>query len=255
MKIDLSEISTRAPKELDKKETKEKLMAITEELQELQYLMYAEGKHALLVILQGMDASGKDGAIKKVFGALNPMGVQVHSFKTPTEEERAHDFLWRIHKRAPAQGMIQVFNRSQYEDVLITRVKGWISEDTVRQRMQAINDFEKLLTQNGTHILKFYLHISPEEQQKRLQERISDVRKHWKYDESDFVEAKLWQQYMRAYEDCFEHCSDVPWHIVPADQNWYKEYYIARTVQQTLQGLNMQFPQHRVPPKEKGNVL
>lgn len=244
MKISLAEISTRAPKEMDKKETKEKLPQILEELQELQYLMYAENKHSLLVIMQGMDASGKDGAIKDVFGVLNPMGVHVTSFKAPTEEEAKHDFLWRIHRHAPAKGMIQVFNRSQYEDVLITRVKGWIDDDMVKKRMQAINNFEQLLEEhNNTHILKFYLHISPEEQQERLQERISDVRKQWKYNANDFTEAKLWDQYRAAYEDCFEKCNAVPWHIVPSDQNWYKEHYIATTVLQTLKSLKMEFPQ------------
>ncbi len=245
MKISLSEISTRAPKELDKQKTKEKLAGIVEELQELQYLLYAENKHALLVILQGMDASGKDGAIKDVFGALNPMGVRVQPFKAPTEEELEHDFLWRIHQHTPAKGMIQVFNRSHYEDVLITRVKGWIDDDTARKRMAAINNFEQMLTDNSTHILKFFLHISPEEQHERLQERISDKRKQWKYNAGDFVEAKLWDDYRNAYEDCFEHCSDVPWHIVPSDQNWYKEYYIANEVLQTLKGLNMQFPKRK----------
>ena len=246
MKINLADISTRAPETLDKKETKNKLAEIKEELQALQYLLYAEGKHALLVILQGMDASGKDGAIKNVFTAINPMGVHIKSFKAPTEEEAKHDFLWRIHQHAPAQGMIQVFNRSQYEDVLIARVKGWIDEDMVKKRMQAINDFEQLLVQhNNTQILKFYLHISPEEQQERLQERISDVRKQWKYDENDLVEAKFWKKYMQAYEDCFEHCSAVPWYIVPANQKWYKEYFIADMVLKTLKSLNMQFPQRK----------
>ncbi|MGV3657845.1 MAG: PPK2 family polyphosphate kinase [Chitinophagaceae bacterium] len=245
MKVSLAEISTRAPKEMDKQKTKEKLAQITVELQELQYLLYAENKHALLVILQGMDASGKDGAIKDVFGALNPMGVRAQPFKAPTEEELEHDFLWRIHKHTPAKGMIQVFNRSQYEDVLITRVNGWIDDDTAHKRMKAINNFEQLLTNNNTHILKFYLHISPEEQHERLQERISDKRKQWKYNAGDFVEAAQWDAYRNAYEDCFEHCSEVPWHIVPSDQNWYKEYYIANEVLQTLKGLNMQFPKRK----------
>lgn len=243
MKVVLSEISTRAPKDMDKGETKEKFPDMQKELQELQYLLYAENKHSLLVILQGMDASGKDGAIKNVFGIMNPMGVHVKSFKAPTEEELKHDFLWRIHQHTPAKGMIQVFNRSQYEDVLITRVKGWIDEDMVKKRMRSINDFEQLLEeQNNTHILKFYLHISPDEQQERLQERVSDVRKHWKYNENDLTESKLWDEYRKAYEDCFDKCGVIPWHIVPSDQNWYKEHYIANTVLKTLKGLKMEFP-------------
>ncbi|MCS3799811.1 PPK2 family polyphosphate:nucleotide phosphotransferase [Chitinophagaceae bacterium OAS944] len=241
--IKLKDISTRAPKDWDKEETKAKTEGIIESLNELQNLLYAESKHAVLVVLQGMDASGKDGVIRKVFGALNPQGVQVHSFKAPTEEELSHDFLWRVHKAVPAKGSIQIFNRSHYEDVLITRVHKWIDEKTVKKRMKAINDFEQLLQEhNSTTILKFYLHISPEEQEQRLQERIHNPAKQWKYNEKDFEEAKLWDDYRAAYEDCFEQCNDVPWTIVPADQNWYKEYIIAHTLQKALEKLNMQYP-------------
>src|SRR6266702_4802956 len=169
----LKEISTRAPEEWDKKETKEKLEAVLLELDELQNLLYAESVHSLLVVLQGMDASGKDGVIRNVFGKLNPQGVLVKSFKTPTAEELSHDFLWRIHAHAPAKGVLQLFNRSHYEDILITRVHKWIDDKTARKRMEAINDFEHLLEEhNDTRILKFYLHISPEEQTSRLDERI-----------------------------------------------------------------------------------
>jgi PPK2 family polyphosphate:nucleotide phosphotransferase len=241
--IKLKDISTRAPKDWDKEETKAKTEGIIESLNELQNLLYAESKHAVLVVLQGMDASGKDGVIRKVFGALNPQGVQVHSFKAPTEEELSHDFLWRVHKNVPAKGSIQIFNRSHYEDVLITRVHKWIDEKTVKKRMKAINDFEQLLQEhNSTTILKFYLHISPEEQEQRLQERIHNPAKQWKYNEKDFEEAKLWDDYRAAYEDCFEQCNDVPWTIVPADQNWYKEYVIAGKLLETLQALDMNYP-------------
>ena len=239
----LKDISTRAPKEFDKEETKEKTAGILAELDELQNLLYAESKHAVLVILQGMDASGKDGVIRKVFGSLNPQGVHVQSFKAPTAEELSHDFLWRIHKVAPPLGVIQLFNRSHYEDVLITRVHKWIDDKKAKQRMKAINDFEQLLQEhNNTSILKFYLHISREEQEQRLQERLNDPRKQWKYNEKDFEEAKLWDNYMAVYEDCFEHCNDIPWTIVPADQNWYKEYIIAHALKKTLEGLNMKYP-------------
>lgn len=241
--IKLKDLSTRAPKDWDKEETKAKTERIIESLNELQNLLYAESKHSVLVVLQGMDASGKDGVIRTVFGALNPQGVQVHSFKAPTEEELSHDFLWRIHKAVPAKGSIQIFNRSHYEDVLITRVHKWIDEKTVKKRMKAINDFELLLQEhNSATILKFYLHISPEEQEQRLQERIHNPAKQWKYNEKDFEEAKLWDDYRSAYEDCFEQCNDVPWTIVPADQNWYKEYIIANTLQKALEKLNMQYP-------------
>lgn len=242
-KVKLADLSARAPEGFDKKETKEKTAKILEELDELQNLLYASSKHALLVILQGMDASGKDGAIRNVFGSLNPQGVHVKSFKVPTEEELSHDFLWRVHNATPAKGSVGIFNRSQYEDVLVTRVHGWCSDELAHKRMQAINQFEQLLTQhNSTVILKFYLHVSAEEQHERLQERIHDPRKQWKYNGRDFDEAKLRPKYYQYYEECFEHCNEVPWIIVPADQNWYKEYIIASSVRDALVELKMEYP-------------
>ncbi len=239
----LSEISTRAPEGLDKKEFKEKTALLIEELNELQNLLFAENKHAVLVVIQGMDGSGKDGVIRNVFGKLNPQGVVVSSFKAPTEEELDHDFLWRIHNHAPGKGMIQLFNRSHYEDILITRVHKWCDDEKAVKRMKAINDFEDLLQEhNNTHILKFYLHISPEEQKERLTERLHDPSKMWKYNEKDKEEAKLWDIYMQMYEEAFENCGRIPWTIVPADQNWYKEYIIASALQQLLKGLDMQYP-------------
>lgn len=241
--IRLANISTRAPKELDKQQTKAATQELLQELNELQNLLYAESKHALLVVLQGMDASGKDGTIRHVFGAMNPQGVNVYSFKEPSAEEQKHDFLWRVHKVVPPKGMIQVFNRSHYEDILVTRVHKWCNDKEARKRMKAINDFEQLLQEhNNTHLLKFYLHISPEEQQERLQERLKDPGKQWKYNENDFKEAALWDEYMKMYEDCFEHCNHIPWTIVPSDQNWYKEYVVAKTIRDTLKGLKMQYP-------------
>jgi PPK2 family polyphosphate:nucleotide phosphotransferase len=190
-----------------------------------------------------MDASGKDGVVRNVFGKLNPQGVTVKSYKAPTAEELSHDFLWRIHSHAPPKGVIQIFNRSHYEDILITRVHKWCDDKTAKKRMRAINDFEKLLQEhNNTRVLKFYLHISPEEQRQRLDERIKDPAKQWKYNENDFTEAKLWDNYMQMYEDCFENCNDVPWTIVPADQNWYKEHLIASLVHDTLKSLDMKYP-------------
>lgn len=243
MRLNLNTISTRAPKEFDKDETKNKLVSILEELDELQNLLYANKKYSVLVIVQGMDASGKDGAVKNVFGTLNPLGVVAKSFKAPTAEELEHDFLWRIHKNVPAKGMIQIFNRSQYEDVLITRVHKWIDDATAYQRMEAINHFEKLLQEhNDTIILKFYLHISKEKQLERLNERLTNAKKNWKSNPDDFEEAELWNDYMKAYEDCFEKCNLVPWIIVPADQNWYKEYIIANTLLETLKKLEMKYP-------------
>lgn len=238
----LNDISTRAPKEFEKESTKKETAKLKEKLDELQNLLYADGNHALLVVIQGMDASGKDGAIKNVFSGLNPQGISVHSFKAPTAEELKHDFLWRIHQHAPAKGMIQVFNRSHYEDVLITRVHGWCDDDTAKKRFKAINRFEKLLEENNTTVLKFYLHISPERQQERFQERLNNPEKSWKYNPADFEEAKLWDKYRQVYEDVFEHCNETPWVIVSADQNWYKEYLIAKTVEDALSGLDMKYP-------------
>ncbi|MGZ3914100.1 MAG: PPK2 family polyphosphate kinase [Flavisolibacter sp.] len=240
----LAQIPTKAPKELDKKEIKEETDKLVKKLDALQNLLYAESGHAVLVVLQGMDASGKDGAINKVFGQLNPQGVEVKSFKVPTEEELKHDFLWRIHLHSPEKGILQIFNRSHYEDVLVTRVHGWCDDETASKRFEAINNFEKLLEQhNNTLIFKFYLHISQEEQQQRFQDRMSDPMKEWKYNEKDFAETKLWDQYMKMYEDVFENCDAVPWHIIPSDQNWYKEHLIAKTVVRGMEALNMKYPQ------------
>ena len=240
----LNKIDTRAPKKAEKETAKEEVENIVGELNELQNLLFAENKHAILVILQGMDASGKDGVIRKIFGRMNPQGVDVVSFKVPTEEESAHDFLWRIHKNAPAKGRIQIFNRSHYEDVLVTRVHGWCDDKMAKKRMACINDFEKLLQDhNDTHILKFYLHISAAEQQERLQERMTDPTKMWKYNARDFEEAKLRDKYYEMYEDCFKNCNNPEWVIVPADQNWYKEYVIAKALRDTLRSLNMKYPE------------
>lgn len=241
--IKLSAISTKAPAKANKEKLKAETGKLLEELDELQNRLIAESKHSLLVIIQGMDASGKDGTLRNVFGSLNPLGVSVKSFKVPTAEELSYDFLWRVHKVVPHKGMIRIFNRSHYEDVLVTRVHGWCDDATAQKRMKAINDFEQLLVQhNNTQILKFYLHVSREEQQERLMERTHDPRKMWKYNERDFEEAKLWKQYRKYYEECFAQCSKVPWHIIPSDQNWYKEYLITREVHATLKKLNMQYP-------------
>ena len=242
-KIKLDKIDTRAPKEWDKKETKEATDKILLELDDLQNLLFAENKHSILIVIQGMDASGKDGLIRDVMGNMNPQGVMVKSYKAPTPEELSHDFLWRIHQHAPARGMIQIFNRSHYEDILITRVHKWCDDATAKKRMKAINDFEHLLQEhNNTHILKFYLHISREEQQLRLAERLRAPSKMWKYNEKDFEEAKLWNIYQEMFEDCFAHCDKPEWMIVPSDQNWYKEHLVAKALRDLLKGLDMQYP-------------
>lgn len=239
----LKDIDTDAPKDINKEDTKAMTLQILGELDELQNKLYAQSKYSILVVMQGLDASGKDGAIRDVFGQMNPQGVRVRSFKAPTDEELSHDFLWRIHKEVPPKGVIQIFNRSHYEDILVTRVHRWIDDETARKRMKAINDFEDLLVNhNNTRILKFYLHVSVKEQQERLQERLHDPRKQWKYNERDFIEASLRENYYQAYEDCFEHCNTIPWTIVPADQNWYKEYIIASQLKEMLLSLDLQYP-------------
>lgn len=241
-KIALSKIDTRAPKGWDKEEYKKKTEAIITELDELQNLLFAAAKYSVLVIIQGMDASGKDGLIKDVFGNLNPQGVLVKSFKTPTALESAHDFLWRIHMETPAKGQIKIFNRSHYEDILITRVHQWIDEDTALRRVKAINDFERLLEENGTLVIKYYLHISPEEQQKRLMERLTIPRKMWKYNAQDLEEARRWDVYQEYYEEAMNQCNRIPWHVIPADQNWMKNYYVAKILKDSLSGLDMKYP-------------
>lgn len=241
-KISLEKISTRAPKNWDKDEYKKKLKSLLVELDELQNLLYASATHSILVVIQGMDASGKDGLINDVLGQLNPQGVKVKSYKAPTALEQAHDFLWRIHSETPAKGEIKVFNRSHYEDILITRVHHWIDDDTAAQRIKAINHFEQLLTANNTIILKLYLHISPEEQIERLEERLLIPRKMWKYNAQDLEEAKRWDDYRKYFEIAINECNEVPWHIIPSDQNWVKSYTVAKLLVETIQTLDLKYP-------------
>ena len=203
-KIKLSSIDTRAPEKFKKESTKKESLKLKLRLEELQNLLYAESKHALLVVIQGMDGSGKDGAIRNVLETVNPMGCRVVSFKEPTPLEMKHDFLWRIHREVPEKGVIVVFNRSHYEDVLVQRVHKKINDKVVKERFESINDFEKLLAANSTTVLKFYLHVSKEEQLSRLNERLEDPTKMWKYNENDIKERESWDEYMKAYEDAFE---------------------------------------------------
>lgn len=242
-KIKLHSIDTDAPKKLNKVHTKKELQKMKLSIEELQNLLYAENKHSLLIIIQGLDASGKDGAVKNVFEAVSPMGCRVFAFKEPSPLEMKHDFLWRIHQNVPEKGMIHIFNRSHYEDVLVQRVHHWVDEKTIKQRFEHINNFEKLLIETGTSVLKFYLHISKEEQLKRLNERLSDPTKMWKHSDNDIKEREYWNDYMTAYEDVFENCSkQAGWEIVPSDQNWYKEFVIAKKVVETLENFKMKFP-------------
>jgi PPK2 family polyphosphate:nucleotide phosphotransferase len=239
----LASIHSKAPYSLNKETIREKTQELLNDLKDMQDIFYALKKHSLLVILQGLDASGKDGAIKKVFTGVNPMGCTVKPFKVPTADEVSHDFLWRIHQHAPAKGMIQIFNRSHYEDVLVPRVEKFVTHATIKKRYDHINNFEQLLTDSGTIILKFFLYVSEEEQMKRIQERITNPKKHWKYDPSDLTTTQKRDLYLEVYEEIFDQCGPGhPWTIVPSDQNWYKEYVIAKTIVEALTSLDLKYP-------------
>lgn len=242
MMIKLSDISTDAPEGYTKDKCIKERKKLSAHIGDLQHLLYAEGKHSLLVVFQGMDASGKDGTTKKVFRYCSPSGTWAYAFKKPTDLEFAHDFLWRCHKVAPKKGHIQIFNRSHYEDVLIQRVHKWISEEHAIKRIEAINAFENLLQfDNGTTIVKFYMHISEERQLEKLQERIDVPRKNWKHNPGDWEERKHWEEYMRCYEDVINR-SSIPWVIVPADRRWYRDYFVARHLVGVLESLQMKLP-------------
>ena len=220
-----------------------------ETLAELQERLYADGKQSLLVIFQAMDAGGKDGCIEKVVGSFDPQGVKVSSFKAPTSEELAHDFLWRIHKETPARGMIGVFNRSHYEDVLVVRVKELVSKKVWSKRYALINAFERGLVEAGTQIVKIYLHIDKEEQKKRLQERLDDPSKQWKFNPGDLQEREKWDDYMAAFEDVFKE-SEIPWYVVPANHKWYRDTVVAQILIETLQKMGLEYPGLEYDPKE-----
>ncbi len=215
---------------------------------DLQDILYAQHEHKILIVLQGMDTSGKDGAIRHVFGGINPQGVRVANFKGPTPEELDHDYLWRVHKQVPAKGELVIFNRSHYEDVLIVRVHELVPEKVWKRRYDEINNFEQLLSESGTTILKFYLHISKDEQKKRLEERRDTPRKQWKFRIEDIRERELWDDYMQAYQDAIARTSTrcAPWHVVPANHEWYRDLVIASVLVESLEGLDMHYPE----PKE-----
>lgn len=215
-----------------------------ERLDAQQYLLYAEHKHALLIVLQGLDAAGKDGAIRHVMNGINPQGCVVTSFKTPTREELDHDYLWRIHAAIPRIGNIGIFNRSHYEDVLVVRVHDLVPKDMWSKRYDQINSFEQMLSENNVKILKFFLHISKDEQRKRFEARIDDKDRHWKISESDFAERKYWDEYTKAYEEVLTRCSTVqaPWFVVPSNKKWFRNLAVSHIVLETLEELKMQFP-------------
>ncbi len=241
-KVKLSDISSKAPKDLNKKEIKKETIVMAKEIGELVYKMHAERKSSLLIVLQGMDSSGKDGATKNVFGYCSPSHIDAYSFKKPTEEEFAHDFLWRCHSKAPKKGEVMVFIRSHYEDILIQKVHNWINDEKREKRMNSINSFEELLEfDNKTTVLKFYLHLSKEKQEEKLQERIDIPRKQFKHNEGDWEERKLWDNYMECYEYAINN-STIPWHIIPVDSRWYRNYVIAKIVLEKLRALDPKLP-------------
>jgi len=221
---------------LTKESAEAKHDALGKELADLQDLLYAAGKHSLLVVLQGMDTSGKDGTVKHVMDPVNPGGVRVHPFKVPTERELAHDFLWRVHQAAPGKGMIVIFNRSHYEDVLVVRVHGLVPRGVWRKRYRHIREFERLLTDAGTIVLKFFLHISRDEQEQRLLEREQEVEKAWKLSPGDWRERELWGEYQRAYEDAITETNTkyAPWYIVPADKKWARNHLVTKAIVEAL---------------------
>ncbi|MFT7121645.1 MAG: PPK2 family polyphosphate:nucleotide phosphotransferase [Neolewinella sp.] len=240
--MDLSKISTKPPKDLDKDEARKITKKRAKKIAELHGQLVAQGKHSVLIVFQGMDASGKDGAMRNVFGECAPFGLRAVGWKKPTDLEFSHDFLWRIHKEVPAKGELVIFNRSHYEDVLVQRVHGWIDEETVDRRFAAINAFEQLLVHdNNTVVLKFYLHLSKEQQVEELMERVTEADKHYKHNDGDWEEREHWDKYRKAYEDVLER-SEIPWHIIPVDDRWYRDYVMTEVVLDALEGLKMDWP-------------
>ena len=240
--MQIQSLPTTPPENWDEKQGKKEIEHYKEEIARLQNILMAGGEKSLLIILQGMDASGKDSTVKKVLSAMNPMGMKAFSFKKPTSTEMSYDFLWRIHQVVPPKGMVHIFNRSHYEDILIQRVHRWIDEDTVQKRINAINSFEQMLVDNGTVVLKFFMNISNEQQLIRLNERTADPEKYWKHNQNDFEERKHWDAYMNAYEAALNECNTIPWIAVPCDDKKYKEYTVAKATYEALNALNLQFP-------------
>jgi PPK2 family polyphosphate:nucleotide phosphotransferase len=245
--VDLSDWPTGDTEQFGggKQEGKAELQRQNEQLAELQDRLYSEHRRKLLVVLQGMDTSGKDGTIKHVFRSINPSGVEVAVFKQPSETELAHDYLWRVHPRVPGAGHITIFNRSHYEDVLIVRVHGLVAEDVWQRRYRHIREFERLLADEGTTIRKFFLHISKDEQRKRLQARLDDPSKNWKFERGDIDERKRWDDYQQAYADALTETSTewAPWYVVPADHKWYRNLVVSRVLIETVEALDPQYPE------------
>ncbi len=252
-KVKLSAIDAgEAGKHVDEDTAKVEIEKYREKLCRLQQLMYAEKKHSLLIVLQALDAGGKDGTVNHVMSAMNPMGTDVAAFKAPTAMELDHDFLWRVHPHAPGKGAVAIFNRSHYEDVLIVRVHKLVKKDVWKERYALINDFEKLLyTQNNTTILKFFLHISKDEQLRRFEQRLDDPSRNWKISESDYQERELWDEYTKAFEEAFEKTSTkhAPWYVIPANHKWFRNLAVSQIVAETMEELGMKMPEPQVDLK------
>jgi PPK2 family polyphosphate:nucleotide phosphotransferase len=240
----LKKISTLPPSdEMPKEEMKTEIERIKKRLFELQDLLYADHRFSVLVIVQGMDASGKDGLINHAFSGMNPAGIRVYSWKKPTETEQEHDFLWRIHQATPAKGMIHVFNRSHYEDIVVPTIFKTIPGKVIKKRFEMINQFENLLVESGTLVLKFYLHVSEKEQLKRIEERLTMPSKMWKYNKDDMFTVKERERFMGIYETIFEKCNKyAPWNIIPADKNRYKEYAVLKILLEEMEKLKLSYP-------------
>jgi len=245
--VDLSTVDPRATAAFrgGKREARKELVRLTARLEALQELLWADRRHRLLVVLQGMDTSGKDGTIRHVFDGVNPQGVRVKGFGVPTPEELAHDYLWRVHPHAPARGEIVIFNRSHYEDVLVVRVKELVPEAVWSRRYEQINAFEKLLAEEGTTILKFFLHISRDEQKRRLESRLNEPQKRWKFRRGDLDDRRLWPQYREAYQAALSRTSTswAPWYVVPADRKWYRNLVVSRVLVDCLERLDLRYPE------------
>jgi PPK2 family polyphosphate:nucleotide phosphotransferase len=251
--VRLGDLDPRAtPDDLNKDAAKQRTMEDALAIDSLQERLYAEGRRALLIVLQGVDTSGKDGTIRAVFNSAGPLGVRVTSFKAPSAEELAHDYLWRVHSHVPPKGIIGIFNRSHYEDVLIVKVKNLAPPHAIDQRYDQINQFEKHLAENDIVILKFMLHVSPEEQKQRLIERLQDPQKQWKFNPADLDDRKLWSEYRKAYEIMLARCSTqwAPWHVIPADRNWVRNAAVARIVRRKLEEMNPQYPKPEWNPAD-----
>jgi PPK2 family polyphosphate:nucleotide phosphotransferase len=238
----LKEIRPGGPASVDKAKIERETERLVDQIAVFSKKLFAEKKESVLVILQGMCASGKDGLVRTLFQKVSPTWINVHSFKKPTDEEFAHDFLWRIKKKLPSKGIITVFNRSYYEDILVPSVYGTFGKATIEKRYEQINEFEKNLEENGTHIIKVYLHISQQKQASRLKERINNPSKHWKHDDHDWDEKLHWKGFMGVYERIFEKCDQVPWHVVPANKNWVKVNLVGKLLVQSLTKINPKYP-------------